>query len=187
MASLSESASPPAQELRLLRSLPHDAFLLPMASDMSSLTFGGEEKFDAAPERVFELLTDLDQLSAAIPDLVSADKIDARTLQCVVRPGFSFLRGTLRVTIVLGEIDRPASAAMHVAARGIGTQIGVESHIRIAADSTGSKLSWTAEVVELKGLAATVGRSLISAAAQQVIQTAWQQVRDRLNQTDADS
>jgi carbon monoxide dehydrogenase subunit G len=136
------------------------------------LTFGGEETLAASPERVFDFLTDLDQLAATIPDLVSAEKIDERTLQCVVRPGFSFLRGTLRVTIVLGEIERPVSANMHVAAKGIGTQIGIESRIDIAADPAGTKLTWTAEIVELKGLAATVGRSLITAAADQVIRGA---------------
>ncbi len=96
------------------------------------LTFGGEEILHAAPERVFDLLTNLDQLSATIPDLVSAERTDDRTLQCVVRPGFSFLRGTLRVTIALGELHRPDSAAMQVVAKGIGTQIGVASQIRIS-------------------------------------------------------
>jgi len=147
------------------------------------LAFGGEETFDASPERVFDLLTDLDQLAATIPDLVSAEKTDDRTLQCIVRPGFSFLRGTLRVSIVLGEASRPKSAAMHVVARGIGTQIGVESRVETApnpSDPNGTKLSWTADVTELKGLAATVGRSLISAAAEQVIRAAWQRVRNRL-------
>ena len=91
------------------------------------LTFGGEETARRAAGAGFRPLTDLDQLAATIPDLVSAEKTDDRTLQCVVRPGFSFLRGTLRVTIVLGEIQRPDSATMHVAAKGIGTQIGIES------------------------------------------------------------
>lgn len=149
------------------------------------LTFGGEEILPAAPERVFDLLTNLEQLSATIPDLVSAERTDDRTLQCVVRPGFSFLRGTLRVTIVLGELHRPDSAAMHVAAKGIGTQIGVASQIRISPDPAGAKLAWTAEVTELKGLAATVGRTLISAAADQVIHTAWQRVREALDRDSA--
>jgi hypothetical protein len=145
------------------------------------LTFGGEETLAAPPERVFNLLTDLDQVAATIPDLVSSEKVDDRTLECVVRPGFSFLRGTLRVTVVLGQIQRPAHAAMHVSAKGIGTQIGIESRIQLADDPAGTKLTWTAEIVELKGLAATIGRSLISAAADQVIRRAWQRVREQLD------
>jgi carbon monoxide dehydrogenase subunit G len=151
------------------------------------LIFGGEEMFASSPERVFDLLTDLDQLAATIPDLVSAEKTDERTLQCVVRPGFSFLRGTLRVTIALGEIERPVSAEMHVAAKGIGTQIGVESRIHIAADPIGTKLTWTAEIAVLKGLVATIGRTLISAAAEQVIRGAWQRIRERLGRAESGS
>lgn len=146
------------------------------------LSFGGEELFAAVPDRIFDLLTDLEQLQTIIPDLVSAERTDERTLQCVVRPGFSFLRGTLRVAIALGELERPASATMHVSAKGIGTQIGVESRINLTPEPAGTKLSWTADVVELKGLAATVGRTLISAAAEQVIRSAWQRVRERLEQ-----
>ncbi len=71
------------------------------------LTFGGEESFAAPPERLFGLLTDLDGLADTIPDLVSSHRVDDRTLECVVRPGFSFLRGTMRVTIRLGELNLP--------------------------------------------------------------------------------
>jgi uncharacterized protein len=145
------------------------------------LIFGGEELLDTPPERVFDLLTDLDRLSATIPDLVSAEKTDARTLECVVRPGFSFLRGTLRLTISVGELNRPTSATMHVAAKGIGTQIGVESHIKLDAEQKGTRVHWSAQVVELKGLVATVGRTLISAAAEQVIRSAWQRIRETLS------
>src|SRR4051812_43830427 len=70
----------------------------------SPLTFGGEETFSVPPERLFAALTDLDQLTKIIPDLVSSERIDERTLKCVVRPGFSFLRGTLKLQISI--IDR---------------------------------------------------------------------------------
>ena len=84
------------------------------------IEFGGEERFEAPPEKVYGLLTDLDAMAATIPDLVSCEKVDERTLKCVVRPGFSFLRGTMRLTIALGETVPPNSATMTVAAQGIG-------------------------------------------------------------------
>ena len=70
--------------------------------------FGGQERFAASPEKVYALLTNLDAMAATIPDLVSAEKSDdARTLKCVVRPGFSFLRGTMRLAISLGDCRSP--------------------------------------------------------------------------------
>ena len=84
------------------------------------LTFGGNESFSAPPEQVFATLTDLERLPRIIPDLISSEKVDNRTLNCVVRPGFSFLRGTLRMTITIVELKPPESASMKVTAAGIG-------------------------------------------------------------------
>ncbi|MBI3837971.1 MAG: hypothetical protein HY288_08565 [Planctomycetia bacterium] len=69
--------------------------------------FGGEERFAASPEKLYELLTNLDAMASSIPDLVSAEKVDGRTMKCVVRPRFSFLRGTMRLTITLAEASEP--------------------------------------------------------------------------------
>src|SRR6478672_9879544 len=82
--------------------------------------FGGHEQFASSPEKLFSLLTDLDSLAATIPDLVSAEKVDERTMRCVVRPGFSFLRGTMKLEIVMNEVTAPESATMNVSAQGIG-------------------------------------------------------------------
>ncbi len=52
--------------------------------------FGGQERFRASPEKLFALVTDLDAMAATIPDLVSAEKVDAGTMKCVVRQAFRF-------------------------------------------------------------------------------------------------
>jgi carbon monoxide dehydrogenase subunit G len=146
----------------------------------ASLTFGGNEPFAAPPELVFAALTDLKRLPRIIPDLVSSEKVDDRTLNCVVRPGFSFLRGTLRMTITIVALKPPESASMKVSAAGIGAQIEVGSSLEVAATDSGSTLAWSANVTELKGLVATISRPLISAAAEQVLRKAWQRLRAEL-------
>jgi carbon monoxide dehydrogenase subunit G len=142
--------------------------------------FGGEEHFDAPPEKVYALLTDLDAMAKTIPDLVSSEKVDERTLKCVVRPGFSFLRGTMKLTIALGELAPPTTATMNVSSQGIGVSMDVVSHLQIEPDAGGSKLTWNARIEQLKGLIAAVSPALILAAADQVIKHAWTQVRKRL-------
>jgi len=147
------------------------------------LEFGGEEAFKSQPDRVYALLTDLNTLAATIPDLVSSEKVDERTLKCVVRPGFSFLRGTLKLTITIEDSQPPESAAMRVAAQGIGVALEIVSNLHVAADGAGSRLTWNARVEKLAGLVAALSPSLIKAAADQVIRHAWQQVREKLGET----
>jgi carbon monoxide dehydrogenase subunit G len=144
------------------------------------MIFGDGETFSAPPEQVFAALTNLDRLPRIIPELESVEKIDDRTLKCVVRPGFSFLRGTLRMTITIVDIDPPHRAAMQVSAAGIGAQIEVASSLEISPANSGSVLTWSASVTELKGLVATISRPLIAAAADQVIRKSWQRLRAEL-------
>lgn len=146
------------------------------------IEFGGEEQFRASPEKLYGLLTDLDAMAATIPDLVSAEKVDGRTMKCVVRPGFSFLRGTMRLTMVFGETDPPSAAVMTIAAQGIGVSMNVLSRLEIAPEGDGSLLRWSARVEELKGLIAAVSPGLITAAADQVIRHAWSKVRFQLGE-----
>ncbi len=144
--------------------------------------FGGEEQFSASPEKLYALLTNLDAMTATIPDLVSSEKVDEHSIKCVVRPGFSFLRGTMRLTIKLGDCVEPERAVMNVDAQGIGVSMSIVSQLHISPAADGSKLEWTAQIEQLKGLIAAVSPSLIKAAADQVIRHAWTQVRGQLGE-----
>jgi len=147
--------------------------------------FGGEESFAASPERLFAVLTNLDTLAATIPDLVSSERPDDRTLKCVVKPGVSFLRGTLKLTITLADLQPSESAAMNVAAQGIGVAMHIVSQLRIVAAGDGSRLTWTARIERMSGLVATISPALVRAAADRTVRHAWQQVRTRLGESPA--
>lgn len=148
----------------------------------TGLTFGGAELFQTEPHQVYALLTDLQRVKDVIPDLVSADVQEPHILQCVVKPGFAFLRGTLRLTIEVEEVVPTEQARMRILAQGIGTTLRLNSAILVTGCEGGSKLTWTAEVVERKGLIAAVSSGLLKAAAEKVIGNAWQQVREKLNE-----
>ena len=147
-----------------------------------SLEFGGREVLGAPPERVFAVLTDLDGLPRIIPDVQSSARHDENALTCVVRPGFSFLRGTLSLTITAQDMRPPERADMRTVAKGIGTQITIVSKLKIVADGSGSQLNWQAEITELKGLVAAVSTALVKAAADQVIRQTWANMRKELGE-----
>src|ERR1043166_891624 len=143
--------------------------------------FGGEEQFTVEPARLFYVLTNIDSVAAMIPDLESSKQIDAQTLECVVRPGFSFLRGTLKMLVKMTDVLPPDRATMQVTAQGIGVNIEMVSHLEVAAHSFGSLLKWQAEVVSMKGLISPVSTGLVRAAADQVIRHVWKRVHEKVD------
>ncbi len=145
-----------------------------------NLQFGGAEHFDATPERVFAAAIDLDATPDNIPDLVSHERVDEHTLRAVVKPGVSFLRGTLKMEIKLVDLHPPESGTMLLNVQGIGTTITVESKMKISPEGTGARLDWQATVTQLKGLIATISPGLVQATAEKTIAAGWTRIRDRL-------
>ncbi|HEX3654166.1 MAG TPA: SRPBCC domain-containing protein [Pirellulales bacterium] len=145
------------------------------------LEFGGTQQFSAPAERVFSFLTDLDAVASLIPDLQSSKRTGPQTVECVVRPGFSFLRGTLKLRIEIGNLEPPKRATMFVTAQGIGITMRIESQLDVEPTTDGSQLIWTARVTDQKGLVASLSPALVRAAADQVIRHAWEKVGERMN------
>lgn len=144
------------------------------------LEFSGEERFEQDADRVFAVVTDLGLLAQNIPDLVSYDLVSDQRLKCVVRPGFSFLRMTMKTEIDLIGDPAARAADLRVRSQGIGASMEIESRLQVAEAAPGSVLNWSARVVKTTGLVATVSPDLVRAAAEQVIRNGWQRVRERL-------
>jgi len=154
---------------------------MPMGAPES---FSGEEVFNAAPQRLFEVMTDLRALAASMPDVQSSEVVDDRTVRCVVRPGFSFLRGSMKVTVTLAESHAPSRAVMRTSASGIGVGMEVEATMEVSPDpasgGTRSILKWQAVVLKRSGLMSAVPSSLIQAAAEKTIKDGWASLRSRV-------
>lgn len=151
-----------------------------MAGPMEPLK--GEETFNAAPSKLFAALTDLDDLSKNIPDVQTASRIDDRTLQCTVKPGFSFIRGTLKSRIHVAEAVPHERVRITVSASGIGMGMEIESRLRIEPldGGTRSKLIWEAQVMNRTGLVSAVPAGLIAGAADKTVKDGWTKLRARV-------
>jgi carbon monoxide dehydrogenase subunit G len=145
--------------------------------------FTGEEQFDAPPARVFAAITDPETLARAIPDLTSHERVDGRTLKGTVRPGFSFMRASMKLVLTVDEAVPPAAgqpgrAEMNISSSGIGTLMKVGCRLELhAAPAGGTRLAWTATVQERKGLISAVSPALIRGAADKVIRDGWDSIR----------
>jgi len=145
------------------------------------LEFSGEERFEQPADRVFAVVTDLGLLAQNIPDLVSYELVSDQHLKCVVRPGFSFLRMTMKTEIQLTRDPAERTANLTVRSQGIGAAMEVASQLQVSAATAGALLAWSAQVVKTSGLVSTISPDLVRAAADQVIRQGWQRVRERLS------
>ena len=147
---------------------------------MDELSFGGDEIFAVPVERLFAFVTDLESLARVLPDVESTERVDDRTLRCVVRPGVSFLRGKLTTTITLADIQANQSATLRLDSKAIGAQIGVEAAPPIRPKRRRLETDLEREITRRSGLVAAVSSGLIRAAAEQTIRRGWQNLRAAL-------
>lgn len=144
----------------------------------------GTEQFALANEPLWERLTDLPFVVRCMPDLDKVVSTEPQRIVFRVRPGFTFIRGTLEITLTLIDARRPDQARMKIVSKGVGSGVTLEASF-VLTDATSladgqTCLAWTADVLELQGLIKPVGKSLIAAAARQVIAAAFERLRTEL-------
>ena len=142
--------------------------------------FEGEKDFPLPPAEVWEKLTDARFLAGCIPDVESVKEQEPDRAVLVLRPGFSFVRGTLDVVLRVVEAISPNSARYQIASKGIGSSADVEATIALAPQGTGTCVRWTTEIQTLGGLLKMVPSGLIRGAAEKVIRDAWSAVEAKM-------
>ena len=129
----------------------------------------GEKAFPQGPHQLYAKLTDLQFLVRCLPDLHEVKEVQEKTATAVLRPGFSFVRGEMQLTIEKLEETPATSAKFSLKTKGIGTSSEVETTFTLAEAGTGTALRWTSDVKQLGGLLKAVPAGLIQGGAQRVI------------------
>ena len=142
--------------------------------------FEGDRDFTQAPAEVFARLTDVPFLVECIPDVETVKTTEGDRAELVLRPGFSFVRGTLEVSLRFLEKADPTSARVQLLSRGIGSTSEVEATLALASHEAGTRVHWTAEVKSLGGLLKMVPAGVIRGAAEKVINDAWNRIVERM-------
>jgi len=157
------------------------------------LRLEGCEDFQLSRLEMWDHMTDMEFLSRMVPDLQEVVRSEPGMLVCRVRPGFSFLRGSLEITFETTKQQPPTLAEIQVKSKGIGSSVSVLTSfelVELANDEMGkepgsnsngkTRLHWTAEVQELGGLLKPVSRDLIEAVAGRIVAQIWTNVRREL-------
>jgi carbon monoxide dehydrogenase subunit G len=142
--------------------------------------FEGERTFALAPEQLWPKLRDAAFLATCIPDGTPHEGATRDKAVCTVRPGFSFMRGSIDVTIEIIGGQEPTSVKYMQKSKGIGASSEVETALTLSPHESGTKIAWRAEVKSLGGLLKMVPSGLIRGAAQKVIEDVWQGVAEKV-------
>ena len=144
------------------------------------LHFEGDRDFSQSPSELWPKLADIQFLAGCVPDSESVTLPESGTAQIVLRPGLSFVRGTLELTMKLTDLVENTSARLFLTTKGIGTTSTVEASYSLKAIEHGTQINWTADVTQLGGLLKAVPQGLLKAAAQKVITDAWKGLETKL-------
>ena len=144
------------------------------------LHFEGDKEIRLSPEEVTAKLGDARFLSQCIPGVESVAEAEPRRAAWKLRPGFSFVRGTLDIALSVTEVVSGSSVRYHVAGKGIGSSNTVIGHAAIRPRDGGSRVHWTVDITELGGLLKAIPQGLLKGAAQKVIDDIWANIASRL-------
>ncbi|MFO0865113.1 MAG: SRPBCC domain-containing protein [Gemmataceae bacterium] len=126
---------------------------------------------------VWPLLSDCRWLIQRLPDRTSESLLAEDHAKAVIRPGFSFVRGTLDVEL-RRRMSEPQSELEYVAAsRSVGTRAELTTRMHLNAEDDATRMEWSVEITELGGLLKAVPSGLIRAAAQKAIDDVLANVR----------
>lgn len=144
------------------------------------LQFEGTEDLPRPQNEVWPELSDAVRLAEFVPDRESVVSANQDETVCVVRPGFSFVRGTLEMTVRVLERNPDAEARVGFHSKGVGATSDVEVRFRLEANGEGTRVHWTAEVKQLTGLLKLAPQGLVRGAAQKVVRDVWANVAAKL-------
>jgi carbon monoxide dehydrogenase subunit G len=143
--------------------------------------FEGDRDFAMSKEEVWAKLTDARFLVPCIPDVAEVKDLQPERASLVLKPGFSFVRGTLDVELRIVDAVAPTSARVVLKSKGIGSTSDVEAGLTLAEQEGGTRVHWIVEVKELGGLLKMVPPGLVRGAAQKVVEDAWAAVGQKLS------
>lgn len=144
------------------------------------LHFEGDKEFQRPAADISQKLGDARYLAECVPDVERLASVDAQQFVAVVRPGVSFVRGKMEITLRVLEVVPAQSIKYHVRGKSIGSTNQITAAIALTPTESGTRVHWVADITELGGLLKLVPKGLIQAAAQKVIADLWTCVESRL-------
>ena len=145
------------------------------------LQFDGKKTLVQNSETCWTKLCDAGFLGRCIPNAESVIQSGPNKIQIKLRPGVSFVRGTLDVTIQIEKGEPGKSVRYSIHSRAIGSTSDAAATVRLEPAPVGTEVQWIVVIKTLGGLLKAVPQGLIKASAQKVITDIWSAVERQLS------
>jgi carbon monoxide dehydrogenase subunit G len=140
----------------------------------------GDKDFSLAQSSLYAKLSDAQWLASCVPGMVSIKDTSSETATVVLKPGFSFVRGTLEVTLHRLDTTPETALRYEILGKGIGSSSTVVAALGLAALESGTRVHWVADIVNLGGLLKAIPQGLVKASAERVILDTWAAIDGKL-------
>jgi carbon monoxide dehydrogenase subunit G len=133
------------------------------------LHFDGTYSLKAPRNKVFELLTDPNQISKCMPDLQKLEVKSEDEFTVVIRAGVAFIKGDFTLNFKVAEKSPPSHAKLVARGSGMGSAIDLQAVMDLAEEGkAGTSLKWQADAT-VGGRIASVGQRLLSSQAEKIV------------------
>ena len=145
------------------------------------MKFEGDQDFVQEPAPLWAKLRSAAFLVECIPDATVEGQPTQDLAKCSVRPGFSFVRGSMDVHVKIIEAVEPTLVKVSLISKGIGSGSDVEAILNLAPHEQGTRVHWVAELKSMSGLMKMIPSGLIKGAAHKVIEDVMIGVKKKLS------
>jgi len=132
------------------------------------MKLAGEYNLPAAPERVWELLTDPNRLAKLLPGCERLDPDGPDRFKAAVKFGIAAITGKYAGTLEFSEKQPPKSMRMKISGKGMPGFVDGSGHVELKETNGGTQLRYTGDA-QVGGMIASVGQRMIEGAAKKIV------------------
>jgi carbon monoxide dehydrogenase subunit G len=137
------------------------------------LDLSGAVTVDAPVSRVWTALLDHELVASCAPLVREVEEVDATRFRVVSGFGVGSIRLVFTLAVSLSDLVPDESLALHVRGKAPGTEVQVESTVRIGSIDDGhTRLEWTAAATFV-GKVVSVGARLLQGGVRKVTEDFW--------------
>ena len=135
----------------------------------------------AAPEKVYSMILDPNQISQCMPELQKLDVKSPDDFTAVIKAGVSFIKGDFTLHFLAVEKTPNSHAKLTAHGTGIGSTVDMETYMDLAKTAEGgTSMKWSADA-KIGGRIASVGQRLLQGQAEKIIKGLFDCLESKLS------